>query len=143
MSIGFFTDKLNPPGQEDIRSILGDSLSAWDEMLTTIRDSYRPQEDFKFLYGKNYGWAVRFRLKGKLLTSLYPAEGHFRVQVILSLGEVETVQNRGMGPSILQAIDEATPYPEGRWLFIRASNRTEIPDILNLLELHSRAKQPG
>jgi hypothetical protein len=141
MSVGFFTDKSIQPGPEDIKRVLGSCLPLWDELLAHIRGAYHPLEDFKFLYGKNYGWGVRFRLKSKLLTSLYPADGHFKVQVILNPAEVEMVQGMGMGNNITRTIDEATPYPEGRWLFIPVNTSTDIQDILRILELHAGKKQ--
>lgn len=142
MSVGIFTDKSIQPGQEDIRRVLGSCLSLWEELLAHIRDTYHPQEDFKFLYGKNYGWGVRFRLKSKLLTSVYPADGHFKVQVILNPAEVEIVQSMGMGKNVSHAIDDATPYPEGRWLFIPVESKSDSQDIVHILELHSKTK-PG
>ncbi|BCY17407.1 MAG: DUF3788 domain-containing protein [Chloroflexi bacterium] len=141
MRIGFFTDKSHSPEPEEIRGILGSCLPVWEELLTHIRQTYHPVEDFKFLYGKNYGWAVRFRLKGKLLTSLYPAEGYFSAQIIMSPVEVDTVQSMNMGRNVRQAIDSATPYPEGRWLFIPVQNRDDLADITRLLEIHARSKR--
>lgn len=140
MSIGFFSDKSHSPEPEEIRGILGSSFPLWEELLTHIRQMYQPVEDLKFLYGKNYGWAVRFRLKGKLLTSLYPAEGYFSAEIIMSPAEVDTVQSMNMGRNVCQAIDSATPYPEGRWLFIPVENRDDLMDITQLLEIHARSK---
>lgn len=140
MSVGIFTDKSVQPDSDDIRRVLGSSLPLWEELLAHIRDTYHPLEDIKFLYGKNYGWGVRFRLKGKLLASLYPANGHFKVQVILNPAEVEMVQGMGMGGNITRTIDEATPYPEGRWLFIPVTAGTDVHDIIRILELHAKSK---
>lgn len=141
MSVGIFTDKSVQPGPEDINRVLGSDLPLWDGLLTHIRDTYHPLEDFKFLYGKNYGWGFRFRLKSKLLTSLYPADGHFKVQVILNPAEVEMVQGMGMGGNITRTIDEATPYPEGRWLFIPVKIDNDVQDIIRILALHAKTRQ--
>jgi len=140
MSIGYFTDKAIQPEPGDIQNVIGTRFPLWEEMLSHIRDTYKPREDFKFLYGKNYGWAVRFRLKSRLLTSLYPADGGFKVQIILSPGEVDLALTMNLGINVQKAIDAATPYPEGRWLFIPVETRDDMQDIINLLELHSRSK---
>jgi hypothetical protein len=140
MSIGYFTEKTTQPTPGDIQNVIGSRFYLWEDLLKHIRDTYKPQEDFKFLYGKNYGWAVRFRLKGKLLTSLYPADGGFKAQIILSPGEVETALSMDPGKNVLQSIEAATPYPEGRWLFIPVENPADMQDIIDLLELHSRSK---
>ncbi len=141
LSIGFFTNKSHTPEPEEIRDIMGSCFPLWEELLTHIRQTYHPVEDFKFLYGKNYGWGVRFRLKSKLLTSLYPAEGRFFSQIILNPAEVETVSSMNTGRNVRQAVDSATPYPEGRWLFIPVEDPDDLRDITRLLELHARTKK--
>jgi hypothetical protein len=140
MSIGFFTDKQKTPQPEEIAKAIGTAFPLWEELLTHIPETYRPQEDFKFLYGKNYGWGIRFRVRGKLLTCLYPARDHFKAQIILSPAEVDVVQAMDMGANVKQAIETATPYPEGRWLFIPVEGQTNSQDIVRILELHLKAK---
>ena len=82
MGIGIFTDKSHPPTMKQILDALGDQRSAWEAFVTFVRAKYSSQEEWKF-YGKNYGWALRFRKSGKALLSLYPAEESSIVQVIL------------------------------------------------------------
>lgn len=140
MSIGIFTDKQNIPQPYEIEKAIGPCFPLWEELLTHIHDTYHTLEDFRFLYGKNYGWGYRFKLKGKLLTCLYPASDHINVQIILSPSEVEIVQAMDIGANVKQAIETATPYPEGRWLFIPVESKNDFQDIVLILELHSKAK---
>lgn len=72
MSVGVFTDKHHEPTETEILEALGSKLALWQDLIEFIRETYPAQEDFRFLYGKHYGWARRFRTKGRLLTSLYP-----------------------------------------------------------------------
>ncbi|MBM4461040.1 MAG: DUF3788 domain-containing protein [Chloroflexi bacterium] len=140
MSIGAFTDKTRQPTEAEIQAAIGTQLSAWRDLLRFIRENYSPDEDFKFLYGKKYGWALRFRMGGQLLTSLYPAAGGFTVQVNLSPAAVERAQQMGLGESAQAAIAWATPYPEGRWLFIPVQAAGDVGDIQKLLALRVEAK---
>jgi len=140
MSIGAFTDKTRQPTEAEIQAAIGTQLSAWRDLLRFIRENYSPDEDFKFLYGKKYGWALRFRMGGQLLTSLYPAAGGFTVQVNLSPAAVERAQQMGLGESAQAAIAWATPYPEGRWLFIPVQSAGDVADIQKLLALRVEAK---
>ena len=80
MSIGAFTDKNHQPTDTEVFETIGPMLQAWQALVQFIRENYRVQEDFKFMYGEKYGWALRFRTSGKLLTSLYPARKGFTVQ---------------------------------------------------------------
>ena len=118
---------------------IGDKLPLWRELIKYIREKYPVQEDFKFLYGKNYGWALRFRIKGQLLTSLYPAKGGFTAQVNLSEEAVEKVQSLKPGKNVQQAIERANPYPEGRWLFVSVESEVDLGDIKRMLALKAGA----
>jgi hypothetical protein len=100
------------------------------------------QEDFKFLYGKNYGWARRFRIRGQLLTSLYPVKGGFTAQINLSPNGIEKAQNMKLGKNVQMAIERAHPYPEGRWLFIPVESEKDIQDVERLLALRVEDKHP-
>jgi len=119
---------------------MGGTRFLWDELVAHIRITYKSVEDFKFLYGKNYGWGYRFRVKGKLLTALYPTNGGFTVQIILSPEAVETARSISKSQNVRKAIDEANPYPEGRWLFIRVEDAVDLEAIYRLLELKTAKK---
>ncbi len=141
MSIGLFNDKNRQPTEAEVAEAVGAMLPTWQALVQFIEEHYPSQEDFKFLYGKKYGWARRFRIKGKLLASLYPTKNGFTVQINLSPQAIETVQHSKPGRNVQQAIERANPYPEGRWLFIRVESEHDIRDIHQLLALRVETKQ--
>jgi len=113
----------------------GSKLSSWQELIDLIRDKYPVQEDIKYMYRQKYGWALRFRIKEKLLVALYPVKNGFTVQIILNPDAIKRAQKMKLGKNIQQTIEHAEPYPEGRWLFIPVKSKKDIPDIQQLLEL--------
>jgi hypothetical protein len=141
MSIGIFTDKNRQPTDTEIFEAIGPMLPAWRVLVKFIRENYSAQEDFKFLYGKKYGWALRFRIKGKLLTSLYPTQNGFTAQINLSPAAIEQTERMKLGKNVQQAIERAHPYPEGRWLFVPVESENDIRDIQHLLTLRSETKR--
>jgi hypothetical protein len=141
MSIGAFVDKKHQPSDEEIHQVIGPKLPVWEELLHYIREHYPSDEDFKFLYGKKYGWALRFRKHGKLLTSLYPSEGGFTIQINLGPEAIEQTSNMQLGANVQQVIDNATAYPEGRWLFIPIKSKDDVRDIHQLLALRVETKR--
>ena len=141
MSVGIFIDKNHQPTEAEVNEAVGTRLLLWHELITYIRDKYPCQEDFKFLYGKNYGWARRFRINGQLLISLYPSSSGFTAQVNLSPEAIEQVQKMNPGMNVQKAIAQAFPYPEGRWLFIPVETTNDLVDIKPLLELRVKAKR--
>jgi len=142
MSIGVFTDKKHQPTDDEILQVIGSQVSVWQALIQFIRENYPSDEDFKFLYGKAYGWALRFRIRDKLLiTSLYPTEEGFTVQINLSQAAIEQVQRMKPGENVQHAITRATPYPEGRWLFIPVKSMDDLGDIQQLLVLRAEMKK--
>lgn len=143
MAIGAFTDKLRQPTDDEILRMIGPGWALWQELILFIREHYPVTEDLKFLYGEKYGWAMRFRVHGKLLTSLYPTDGGFTVQINLSQDAVERAMAMNPGKNVKEAVNRATPYPEGRWLFIRVESKDDIRDIQQLLPLRMTMQNPA
>jgi hypothetical protein len=141
MSIGAFTDKEYQPTEDQVLKMIGPKRSTWEELVQFIRKNYPSDEDFKFLYGKKYGWALRFRIRGQLLTSLYPTEGGFTVQINLGPAAIEQAQRMELGENVQEVIARAHPYPEGRWLFIPVRSADDIRDIQQLLALRVETKR--
>ena len=140
MPAGVFTDKKIQPSTDEIQHSMGASLPIWQVLVANIRETYSVLEDFKFLYGKNYGWALRFRIKGKLLVNLYPNRDCFTAQINLSPDAVERTLGMGLGCHAHEAIASAHPYPEGRWVFIPVDSEADRQDILRLLRLRAQTR---
>ena len=140
MSIGAFVNKAHPPTIEQVLDAIGSKRPAWEEFTRFLRERFAAKEELKF-YGKNYGWALRFRKSGKALVSLYPAEKSFTIQVILSEANVKQTRDLRIGKHVRQIIEQAHAYPEGRWLFIPVKSERDVRDAQELLALKSLAKR--
>jgi hypothetical protein len=143
MGVGVFTDRKHQPTDAEVLATIGAKLPLWQELVRRMRAEYPAQEDFRFLYGKNYGWALRFRIKGQLLTSLYPTRDGFTAQVNLGPAAIEQAQSAKLGENVQQAIARAHPYPEGRWLFIPVESEQDLQDVVHLLALRVETKRLG
>jgi hypothetical protein len=141
MSFGVFTDKKHHPSEVEVVEAIGPLHPIWQELVCFVRAKYPVQEDFKFMYGKNYGWALRFRIKTQLLVNLYPVKGCFTAQVNLSPEAVEKALAMNLGQNAQQAIARAHPYPEGRWVFTPVESAKDAQDIQSLLALRVEAKR--
>lgn len=135
MSYGLFTDKQTQPSPNEINEALGTVRAQWTSLLEFLRLHYRSQEDFKFLYGNNYGWALRFRTKEKLLTALFPNRDHFVSLVILGGKQLKAVESLKLHSNACKAIESANLRKEGKWLFVKVYGRNDVKDIEALLEL--------
>ena len=88
MSKGIFTDKNHKPTEEEVCKSISTTKPLWNNLISFIESNYKIKGEFKF-YGKNFGWALRYRKSGKVLISIYPREDEFMVQIILNGKEVE------------------------------------------------------
>lgn len=137
MGIGAFIDKEHQPTMEEIFAVVGSKRSLWEDLSRFVVENYRVQGDLMF-YGKNYGWAVRYRRGGKALLSMYPGKDSFTVQIIVSPAQVERTSGLALGEKVKKVIEEAHQYPEGRWLFIKIESGQDLKDIQQLLMLKSQ-----
>ena len=141
MSVGAFTDKKQRPSQAEIRNMMGAGLTYWDELVQFVCEKYAPDEEIRFMYGKKYGWALRFQIRGKLLTSFFPTAGGLTVQINLGPAAVDRALEMNLGENVLSVINRATAYSEGRWLFIPVKTQQDIQDIQHLLVLRVETKR--
>ncbi|WXG42029.1 MAG: DUF3788 domain-containing protein [Candidatus Freyarchaeum deiterrae] len=132
MTIGFFLTKEQQPTMEEILTALGSKRALWEKLTQFITNNYRTREDFAF-YGKNYGWAKRFRKGGKALLSLYPGKGSFTAQIILGQTETEKVSSLNLSNKVKKILEDAHQYTEGRWVFVKIESEQDINDVQQLL----------
>ena len=122
----------------EISHSIGPKKELWDSLERFVAENYRTKRDFAF-YGKNYGWALRFRKAGKALLSMYPGEGGFTVQIVLGETPAKKASNLKLGKNARNVLESARQFPEGRWLFIKVNSKQDLRDIQQLLLL----KEPG
>jgi len=95
MAIGIFNDKLHQPTMAEIVAAIGSKQPLWESLNSFIADSYKLKSDFAF-YGKNYGWALRYRKGGKALLSLYSGQDSFTAQIIIGQEQAEKALGLGL-----------------------------------------------
>jgi hypothetical protein len=137
MFIGIFTDKQHQPMMQEVLAAIGSQRALWEKLIRFVAENYRSRSDFRF-YGKNYGWAVRFRVRGKAFLSMYPGKDSFTAQIVLGQDEIEKTSSLALGDNVRRILKEAHAYPEGRWIFIGVDSERELNDVQQLLVLKFR-----
>jgi len=139
MAVGTFIDKLHQPTMKKIFASIGSKKELWDSLERFVAENYRTKRDFAF-YGKNYGWAVRFRKAGKALLSMHPGEGNFTVQIVLGETPAKKASSPKFGKNVRHVLEKAHEFPEGRWLFIKIGSKRDVRDVQQLLLLKEQPK---
>jgi len=139
-----FVDRSLKPTLEDVRTALGKACDAWDEMEAHLSDAYGLKGSLHFLYGRRYGWALRFERAGKLALAMYPNHNRITVQVILGRAQVAQATGIRLPSRVLKALSSSKPYPNERWLFVALSSRQGAREMRSLLKLKlSRTASPS
>jgi hypothetical protein len=139
MSKGFFIDKTSMPTNNDILKIIGSAIINWDFILRYLTSDLKLKGDFKF-YGVNYGWAMRFIKSGKSIVALYPDMDCFTVQVILNKSQVDSALLKDLDVEIIETIRDKEAIHEGKWIYLRIDNKTDLKDILKLIDIRIKIK---
>lgn len=139
MSKGIFTDKSHKPAEKEVFESISSVKPLWDDLISFIEDNYKIKGEFKF-YGKNFGWALRYRKSGKVLISIYPGKDEFVVQIILNGKEVEKALQQDINQEINKIIIEKPPIREGKWIYLKVTPDTGLMDIENLILVRSPIK---
>jgi hypothetical protein len=121
----------------EIFASIGSNKELWNNLERFVADNYRTKRDFAF-YGRNYGWALRFRKAGKALLSMYPGKGSFTVQIVLGATPAKKATSLKLGRNVRNVLENAHEFPEGRWLFIRVGSKRDLHDVQQLLLLKER-----
>ena len=109
-----FMDKAHVPEDEELTEALGEANGLWDELKRLIAEQHDPvAEDWTF-FGKKYGWALRLKQKKRAIVYLTPLEGRLRVGFALGEKAVAAARESGLPAEVMQIIDEAPKYVEGR-----------------------------
>jgi hypothetical protein len=140
MPVGAFVEKQHQPSMREVFASIGSKKGLWKDLEKFVADNFRTKRDFAF-YGKNYGWALRFRKEGKTLLSMYPGKGVFTVQIVLAETPAKKAVNLKLGKNARNVLESAHEFSEGRWLFIKVNSKQDFRDIQQLLLLKACCPQ--
>ena len=138
MSIGgVFVDKAHAPVIDEVWPVIGARRTAWEALAGYIARTFGGQAGWKF-YGKNSGWALSFRKGGRALLAFYPGQASVTAQLIVGPTQLDKALSLPLGEHVRRILDEAHPYPEGRWLYIPVETDQDVQDIQQLLATKAR-----
>ena len=135
MSVSIFCDKSQMPGSDMIEAALVDTYSLWAGLTGHVKEAYPSvTEDWKH-YGKASGWVLKLLSKKRNLLFLIPLNGCFRVCLVLGEKAVVCAENSGLPNEITEAIRSATPYAEGRSVYIDIKCTEQLDVVKSLLKI--------
>ena len=141
MPIGYFLDKTQPPTPEELQAAMGSVFPLWQRLLRFIETNYKLPGELSY-GGKKYGWNLWYRKSGKSLTSLYPQQDSFVVQLVLGREQAVKTATLELSEKVRRLVAETPQLHDGTWLFIPVTEETDVLDVERLLLLKRRPVLP-
>lgn len=129
-----FLDKRQPPSESDISTALGSAEKLWLTIRKFIEDSFDFSPELIF-FTKKYGWSIRYRKNKKTLCYLFPEKESFSILLVLGSKEAEQIDSTKelLSKTVKRVFEETEQFHDGRWLWIRTIEESDISSIKLLL----------
>jgi hypothetical protein len=132
MALSAFDDRQNPPGDAELAEVLAGTHAPWQELKAGAAERFAPMSEKWGFSGKAWGWGLRLARSGRAILYLTPRHGHFLVGFALGEKAVRAAHESDLPASVLEAIDSARKYAEGRGVRLEVR---KVADVRNALAL--------
>lgn len=129
MALSAFGDKAAPPADALLRAMLGRTAPLWSRLTEDLRKAHGPlAEEWNFA-GNAFGWSMRLKKKKRTIVYMTPCRAHFLASFVLGEKACRAAREGGLPPAVIEAIDGARKYAEGRGVRIPVKNRKDVETI--------------
>lgn len=130
------------PSERSILLTIGTrGAKLWQQLRAFLKVNYDFKPELLF-GGQKYGWCYKYRRKSKTLCVLFPETKAFSVLVVL--GKKEVVQFEAdfskFNEDTQQLFKTAHQYHDGKWLYKRVLNKSDLMDALALIRMKKGGK---
>jgi hypothetical protein len=135
MALSAFVDRENPPSEQDLESALLESYPAWQLLRKEAATRLGPlAEEWGFTSAKT-GWGFRLKQGKRAILYMTPCQGYFLASFALGEKAVQAAKAAFLPEWILEAIDEAPRYAEGRGVRLKVTSAEAATAVLKLAEV--------
>ena len=130
------------PSERKILATLGTrSVRLWKQLRVFLKVNYEFRPELVF-GGRNYGWCYKYRRKNKTLCVLFPETKAFSVLVVLGRVEVARFEEdiKNFNEDTRQLFKTTHQYHDGRWLYKRVLNKSDLKDVIALIKIKGGRK---
>jgi hypothetical protein len=135
MALSVFDDKAAPPTRDDLRSTLGSADAAWTRLPALIAEGIGAVTEVWKFTSASTGWGMRLLHNGRVIVYMTPQRNQFLVSFALGEKAVAAARAAKLHASILEAIDAAPRYAEGRGVRIPVRSARQLPPLVRLARI--------
>jgi len=114
MALSAFADKSHPPTEEALGDVLGGACAAWTALQEAVSAHVPGITQAWGFTSRGTGWGLRLSHKERVIVYMTPCAGHFLVSLVLGEKAVAQARAAGLSDEVLQALDRAPHFAEGR-----------------------------
>ena len=132
MALSIFDDQAKQPAEADLARALEGSFVFWNELKERIASRFRPSTFEWGFTSKITGWGLRLKHKERVILYMTPCAGHFLASFALGEKSVQAAHKAKLPSSLLQIIDSARKYAEGRGVRLKVTSARDVRNIEKL-----------
>lgn len=143
MALSAFDDSSRQPTAAGLRKVLGASEPLWLELIAHAAGAYPPVSEAWSFAGAKFGWSLRIKRADRVLLYMTPQDSCFFVGVVLGEKAVAAAHGAELPEPVLQLIDGAPKYAEGRGIRVQVASRADLTMVRHLLDLKAAPVSGG
>lgn len=131
------------PTEDDMEKFIGEShcIDLWKSFISYIDNKYTLDKHIKY-GGKNYGWDLQYKQSKRTIVSIHPERKAFTILFTFGKKELEELETKSaeISKSTYNLIQNTKQYHDGKWIWLRVLNKTELDDAFVLLNIKKKTK---
>lgn len=132
MALSAFDDKAAPPDEDALAATLGAAYELWNTLRGRLASGWHPYAELWGYTSKSTGWGLRVKRGERVIVYLTPRHGEFLASFALGEKAVLDAQARGLPSAVVELIDGARRYAEGRAVRLTVTSAADI-DVVEKL----------
>ena len=134
MPLSALADKSRAPTDADLRRALGKAHAPWGRLIADVDARIGPVTGVWGFTSATTGWGLRLRRKDRVILYMTPRDGGFLVSFALGEKAVADAMRRKLPAALVEAVEAAPRYAEGRGVRIEVTRLSQIPGLVALAE---------
>ena len=130
-----FAERSQRPTKATLAAALGRTQRHWDLVLEQTHGDHAGLVDTWMHYGKKSGWILKVAGKKRAVLWMSPRKGRFLAALALRDDAVAALQDSGLPAALVEEIEGAKAWPEGRPARVLVSNLDHVRWIRTLVDL--------
>jgi len=132
MALSAFDDKARSPTDDQLRAVLGKAYASWNRLLALVAERIQPVTE---LWKFSTGWSLRVLHKDRVIMYMTPQQNQFLVSFALGEKAVAAAHAARLSASVLELIDAAPHYAEGRGFRMPVRNSSKLTALERLAQI--------